>query len=1036
MIKKITMLIFLIFCSAAISLGQLASMETKTASPNTACSIAVVGESLGSLNSMTLNIGFDPVVLDYVGLVPQGLSGGITANVSGSVLNITWSNVVPQTPADTLLKLIFFYKGGTSLLHFLPGCEFTSLANPLSVGYIGGGISAAACQPGDGVAALGNSMCAPGSQFNVPVTFTNFQDAGAFTLNIAYDEEMFTFINSSKMGVLANATVNGGNGIVTIAWTTSAPGGALQNINTSPTNFLKLNFQCLMAGNSTVTFEPGCVFSGGAGVNLPVCFNDGEISKIATLQTAMLDTVTGVSQGDEVLIPLMLNINELVSDFTLNIEFNSPVLSYTGIEFVDPAASNLTVYANSVGNTLGIIYTSTTPVALTGTFINLKFKYNGVGAGLINFAGLNLFSKFNNVTFLTEPINVDFFDGYITPGFNPANTTVEIGSLSSSIGNIVDVPIYMQGSMTNQIGAATMFVGFDNSKLLFIGAVDAIGGTTVDAYNDQISIAWADPGAVIQSSITFIKLRFKYIGGGSLGCGTHICFRNDLFTQQPCELANGAASAIPANWVSGGINLYPAQPVISGVANPSVGSSVVYTTDAAMMNYQWTITGGGVIVSGNGTPSVNVNWTTLGPGSISVNYHNASGCYLGVTKVVEVVNSGLITDLEGFVTYDNIVSQGMNGVNISLYNSLGNLVGSPVTTATNGTHGYYQFSAVPQDYYTMMVQTSAPWAGTPYVSGLDALLVELHTAGVYPLSGINLMAANVNGGPTVNATDALLIKKRVIGEISSFPAGDWVFDNGIVNGFGSPVSVYNFQGLCTGDVNGSYNPVVGVKSTSSIALIDAGVQREAINSRFSYKVKSGFAGNLGAMTLFLNFNESLFRLHSITSPFSGMDYSVRNGQITVVWTDLAGYNLSEEIVLLNLELELKGALNNPVYPIHFNDGCEFADVMANVFPSPKIKMAKVTSGSSELIFTVTPNPVTTEASFNFTLPTEGNVSIELANIFGSKVLKTVDEAYTAGNHKVAINAQTTGLPAGIYFATLTFSSNGTSTTKIVKLIKR
>lgn len=1036
MIKKITMLIFLIFCTAAISLGQLASMENKTASPNTACTIAVVGESLGSLNSMTLNIGFDPVVLDYVGFIPQGLTGGITANVSGSVLNITWSNVVPQTPADTLLKLTFFYKGGSSSLDFLPGCEFTSLATPMPVGYLGGGISPAPCQPGDGIAALGNSVCSPGGQFVVPVSFTNFQDAGAFTLYINYDETMFAFINSSKMGVLANATVNGGNGLVTIAWTTSAPGGALQNINTTLTNFLKLNFQCLMASNSAISFEPGCIFSGAAGINLPVCFSDGLISKSATIHSAQLDTLTGVNQGDEVLIPLMLNINEPVSAFTLNIDFNAPVLSYTGINYVDPAASNLTVVANSVGNTLTIIYTANTPGSLMGTFVDLKFKYNGVGAGLIGFSGLNEFVKFNNITFLTEPINVDFLDGYVTPGYNPANATVEIGSLSGNIGDLVDVPIYIEGSSTNQVGAATMFIGFDNSKLLFIGAINAMNGTTVDAFNDQISIAWADPGAVIQSNVTFIKLRFKYVGGGSLGCGTDIYFKNDLFTQQSCEIANGAATTIPANWVNGGINLFPIQAVISGAANPLVGSNVVYTTDAGMMNYSWTVIGGGTIVSGNGTPSITVNWTAIGPGTVGVNYHNTSGCYLGTSKIVEVVPSGLLTDLEGFVTYDNSVSQGMNGVVISLYNSMGNLVGSPTTTITNGTHGFYQFAGIPQDYYTIMAQTSAPWAGTPFVSGLDALLVELHTAGVYPLNGINLLAANVNGGPTVNATDALLIKKRVIGEISSFPAGDWVFDNGLINAFTSPVSVYDFQGLCTGDVNGSYNPVVGVKSSSSLAVIDAGVQRESVNSRFSYTVKSGFTGNLGAMTLFLNFNESLFKLHSISSPFSGMEYSVRNGQITVVWSDMGGYQLSDDEVMINLEMEMRNVMSTPVYPIHFTEGCEFADVLANIFSAPMVKMAKVATGTSELVFSVTPNPVVAEGSFNFSLPTDGKVKIELANIFGSKVLKAVEDNFTAGNYKTGFNVQSAGLSAGIYFATLTFNGNGTSTTKVVKLIIR
>ncbi len=51
----------------------------------------------------------------------------------------------------------------------------------------------------------------------------------------------------------------------------------------------------------------------------------------------------------------------------------------------------------------------------------------------------------------------------------------------------------------------------------------------------------------------------------------------------------------------------------------------VYTTEAGMTNYNWSITGG-TINSGNTTASVSVTWNTPGNQSISVYYTNGNGC--------------------------------------------------------------------------------------------------------------------------------------------------------------------------------------------------------------------------------------------------------------------------------------------------------------------------------------------------------------------------------------------------------------------------
>jgi hypothetical protein len=67
-------------------------------------------------------------------------------------------------------------------------------------------------------------------------------------------------------------------------------------------------------------------------------------------------------------------------------------------------------------------------------------------------------------------------------------------------------------------------------------------------------------------------------------------------------------------------------PSISGQFSLCVNTTIAYYTEAGMTNYIWTVSSGGIIISGAGTRLVYVNWTTPGANTISVIYTPASGC--------------------------------------------------------------------------------------------------------------------------------------------------------------------------------------------------------------------------------------------------------------------------------------------------------------------------------------------------------------------------------------------------------------------------
>ena len=68
-------------------------------------------------------------------------------------------------------------------------------------------------------------------------------------------------------------------------------------------------------------------------------------------------------------------------------------------------------------------------------------------------------------------------------------------------------------------------------------------------------------------------------------------------------------------------------PTVSGPSSACLGSITnVYTTQAGMSSYLWTVSAGGTITAGAGTNSVTVKWNVTGAQSVSVLYANANGC--------------------------------------------------------------------------------------------------------------------------------------------------------------------------------------------------------------------------------------------------------------------------------------------------------------------------------------------------------------------------------------------------------------------------
>ncbi len=99
---------------------------------------------------------------------------------------------------------------------------------------------------------------------------------------------------------------------------------------------------------------------------------------------------------------------------------------------------------------------------------------------------------------------------------------------------------------------------------------------------------------------------------------------------------NGCSAAAPTTY-NVTVNALPV-PVITGSATSCSGSTGnVYSTQAGMTGYTWSVSAGGSITSGAGTSAITVSWNTAGAQTVFVNYTNTGGCTATSPSIFNVV---------------------------------------------------------------------------------------------------------------------------------------------------------------------------------------------------------------------------------------------------------------------------------------------------------------------------------------------------------------------------------------------------------------
>jgi hypothetical protein len=509
----------------------------------------------------------------------------------------------------------------------------------------------------------------------------------------------------------------------------------------------------------------------------------------------------------------------------------------------------------------------------------------------------------------------------------------------------------------------------------------------------------------------------------------------------------------------------PPAPVITGPATVTANQTgTTYCTPYfANHLYTWTVIGG-TVTAGDGTNCITVTWGPYPPcgcGTVTVcetdttgtglppGGNNTLGIYEGCTGCTTMNITILPANpkLSGYVKYKNAPlfddETALNNVTINLRDlSTGTIVGT-TTSGPNlldaGQPGFYAFTNVNPGTYALDCSYDGAWGGN---NATDALLVQLNV--LHAFDALNWVVADVNGSLSITALDALYIKLRVVGMINSYPAGDWKFalipftvpytsQNVLV---GTTHVDQNIHGLCVGDVNGSYYPT-GMKDISFLSTIEDEIQNIQVNESFTYNIRSNTVADLGAMTLFMNYDQNRFEIEKVNSSSDEMKYKIGDGKLALAWSDTKPLSVKNNETVLSLQMKAKVAIDQPTSVFNILPGSEFADILANRYDDFSLKMSKVITPDETMGFSIFnyPNPFRNTTDIVYVLPESGTVTLILTDMYG-KMVRTLVEAVQqdAGQYTFRVDPNEYNLSPGVYLYKIVFVGNTNTHVKVNKMI--
>lgn len=238
-------------------------------------------------------------------------------------------------------------------------------------------------------------------------------------------------------------------------------------------------------------------------------------------------------------------------------------------------------------------------------------------------------------------------------------------------------------------------------------------------------------------------------------------------------------------------------PIISGEISVCSGNSgVVYSTQVNYENYIWTVSPGGIITSGAGTPTITVEWTGSGNQTVSVSYTNNSGCQ-SIEPAVLNVNVAPKPGTAGQVTGPASVCAGSTGLVYSVV---------PVTSATSYEWNLPAGASISSGNGTSSIVVDF---GSGASSGIILVKGVNDCGSGIPSAGFNVQVNPIPSKPTITQHGDTLIS-------SSETGNQWFLDNVSIPGATGKIHVAVYSGTYYVEV--THNECTSLPSESLLVL--------------------------------------------------------------------------------------------------------------------------------------------------------------------------------------------------------------------------
>ncbi len=421
--------------------------------------------------------------------------------------------------------------------------------------------------------------------------------------------------------------------------------------------------------------------------------------------------------------------------------------------------------------------------------------------------------------------------------------------------------------------------------------------------------------------------------------------------------------------------------------------------------------------------------------------------------------------ISGNLKYNNPSHTPMSNVTITLLQGLVNF-GSDITDV----NGDYTITNVCDGDYDLIFSTSKPTGG---INSTDAATVNawgVLAAGTsaYDIEMVRFFAGDVIGSNSViNSNDAgRILNYFVTGGNPNPPftsvwsfwnTTDMINDNpgpsskvvtiSVPNG--SAPNIHNYYAQVTGDFNRSFTPGSAKAMMENVMLNIGGATLVEPGVAFELPVTAAMNMEIGAISLIFDFPTDQLEVSSVylsNDPDSPMEFAVIGNELRVGWNALIPMylNTGETLLTLNLRTISTLAQGETIRLSLTSDPLnELADGNYNIIPNAQLFVDEIGGTvtsipevvmNGNLMLESYPNPYVDKVTFAYSLPKEGRVVLELANMLGSTNVILLDEWQSAGDH--TFTADLSRFNVGVYTATIRLHNKRDVISRAIKVIRR